>query len=57
MIEKVKIENYKSVAELELELGRINVFIGENGSGKTNILEAIALWSAALTHKIDSEFL
>ena len=42
MIHKVKISNFKSINELELELGRVNVLIGENGCGKTNILEGIA---------------
>ncbi|MBK7935858.1 MAG: AAA family ATPase [Lewinellaceae bacterium] len=57
MIQKVKIQNFKSVQSLELELGRINVFIGENGCGKTNILEAIAMGSAAVENKVDNEFL
>jgi len=47
MIHKVKISNFKSINELDLELGRVNVLIGENGCGKTNILEAIALGSVA----------
>ncbi len=42
MIHKIAIKNYKSIVDLELELGKLNVFIGENGCGKTNILEAIA---------------
>ena len=41
MVSKVSIKNFKSVVDLELELGKVNVFIGENGCGKTNILEAI----------------
>ena len=41
MIEKIKITNFKSIEELELDLGRVNVLIGENGCGKTNILEGI----------------
>ena len=41
MVSKVRIKNFKSVVDLELELGKVNVFIGENGCGKTNILEAI----------------
>lgn len=57
MIKEVKIENYKSIESLELKLGRINVFIGENGCGKSNILEAIALCSAAVNNKLDNEFL
>lgn len=42
MIESLRIQNYKSIADITLELGRFNVFIGENGCGKTNILEALA---------------
>ncbi|MBP0017049.1 MAG: AAA family ATPase [Cyanobacteria bacterium SBLK] len=57
MIREVKIQNYKSIESLDLELGRVNVLIGENGCGKTNILEAIALASAAYSDKLDNEFL
>lgn len=57
MIEKITIENYKSIQQLELSLGRITVLIGANGSGKSNILEAIALSSAAANDKLDNEFL
>jgi len=35
----------------------MNVFIGENGCGKTNILEAITLGSAASRGKLDNEYL
>ena len=35
MLKSFEISNYKSLAHLKLELGRINVFIGENGAGKT----------------------
>jgi predicted ATPase len=57
MIEKITIENYKSVQQLEIELGRVTVLIGANGSGKSNILEAIAFSSAAANGKLDNEFL
>lgn len=57
MVQQVTIQNFKSIADLTLELGRINVFIGENGSGKSNILEAIAMGSAAAENKLDNEFL
>lgn len=57
MLEKLGIKNYKSIDKLELKLGRVNVFIGENGSGKSNILEAIALGAAATSRKLDNEFL
>jgi len=57
MIQTIRIENYKSVQKLEINPGRITVLIGENGSGKSNILEAIALGSAAAVDKLDNEFL
>ncbi|MEG4168056.1 MULTISPECIES: AAA family ATPase [unclassified Microcoleus] len=57
MIGEVRIENYKSIQKLKLELGRVTVLIGENGCGKSNILEAIALASAAADDKLDNEFL
>jgi len=57
MIRKVRVENYKSIPNLALDLGRLTVFIGANGSGKSNILEAIALASAAAQNKLDNEFL
>ncbi|MFB2917197.1 AAA family ATPase [Aerosakkonema funiforme] len=57
MIKEIRLANYKSIQELKIELGRVTVFIGENGCGKTNILEAIALSSAAASDKLDNEFL
>ena len=57
MVKEIKIQNYKSVQDLTLELGRINVLIGANGCGKSNILEAIAFGSAAADNKLDKEFL
>jgi predicted ATPase len=55
MIRDFTIRNYKSILDHTIELGRINVFIGENGSGKTNILEAMAMASEALGGKLDTE--
>ncbi|MFI3190642.1 hypothetical protein BCS42_10300 [Crenothrix sp. D3] len=57
MITELKIENYKSIQDLTLEVGRVNVLIGENGCGKSNILEAITFAAAAEANKLDNEFL
>jgi predicted ATPase len=56
-VNKVHIKNFKSIVDLSLDLGAINVFIGENGSGKSNILEAFAFMAAAAAGKLDNEFL
>ncbi|NGM72837.1 AAA family ATPase [Sphingobacterium sp. SGL-16] len=47
LINGLKINNFKSIIDADIELGLINVFIGENGCGKSNILEAVALISAS----------
>jgi len=45
MINYVSIKNYKSIKNLNLKAKRINVFIGEHNSGKSNILEALSWFS------------
>ena len=39
MIERIVIENFKSLRKVDLSLGRMNLFIGTNGSGKSNFLD------------------
>lgn len=56
-VRRVHIKNFKSIVDMPLELAPVNVFIGENGSGKSNILEALAFASAAAADKLDNEFL
>lgn len=51
MLTKIEIENFKSIYKESIELGRVNVFIGENGCGKTNILEAVGMASAVSNGK------
>lgn len=48
MLEQLKISRFKSVRDQTLDLGRVNLFIGGNGSGKSNLLEAVGLVSACL---------
>lgn len=57
MIDWIEIKNFKSIIDLKMDLGRVNVIIGANGCGKTNILEAISFASAASQDKLDNEFL
>ena len=39
-LDQIKITNYKSIRYLNLELSDLNVFIGANGSGKSNFIGA-----------------
>ena len=57
MLKAIEIQNFKSIEKLELEFGRVNVFIGENGSGKSSILEAITFAAGAESDRLDTEFL
>jgi len=47
LLHSISINNFKSILHDKIDLGRFNVFIGENGCGKSNILEAIAVIGAA----------
>jgi AAA15 family ATPase/GTPase len=47
MINKVRVRNFKSIKNLEFFTSRVNIFIGKPDSGKSNILEAIGLYSLA----------
>lgn len=41
----LSIKNFKSIKELELKCRKVNIFIGEPNTGKSNILEALGLLS------------
>lgn len=52
-LRRVKIRNYKSIAECDVELGRFNVIVGRNGSGKSNFLDAIRFVAESLENSLD----
>jgi putative ATP-dependent endonuclease of OLD family len=41
MIQEVRIKNFRSIKNLKLKLGMMNVLIGANNSGKSNFLRAV----------------
>ena len=47
MIQQVTIENFKSIRQLSFACSRVNVFVGEPGAGKSNLLEALGMFSFA----------
>lgn len=57
MIDRIEIHAFKSIQEAKLELGAFNVFVGANGSGKSNILEAIGVLGAAAAGRVNDESL
>lgn len=55
MLHRVHVQGFKSLIDASFELGRLNVFIGSNGSGKTNLLEAIGLLGCAASGRVDDD--
>lgn len=51
----IRIENYKSIKRCDIDLNNTTALIGANGTGKTNILEAIHYFYSNLTEKNTSE--
>jgi AAA15 family ATPase/GTPase len=45
MISHLSIENFKSIRKLDLRCRKINIFLGEPNTGKSNILEALGVLS------------
>lgn len=45
MIESLQIKNFKSIRDLVMPCRKLNILLGEPNSGKSNILEALALKS------------
>jgi AAA15 family ATPase/GTPase len=43
MLQKVSIQNFKSLKDVTLELQKVNLLIGPNNSGKSNFLKALEL--------------
>jgi predicted ATPase len=57
MIEKLTVNSFKSLEAVEVDLGQVNVFIGANGGGKSNLLEALGVLSAAADGKVNDQTL
>lgn len=53
MLERVQVRNYKSLRHVDLRLGRLAVFVGENGAGKSNLLDAVRFVADALDVGLD----
>ena len=57
MLESLTVRTFKSLEDVTVDLGLVNVFIGANGSGKSNLLEALGVLSAAADGKVDDQSL
>lgn len=58
ILQRLSLLNYKNIAEAELDFSpKVNCFIGQNGMGKTNVLDAIYFLSfcKSASNPIDSQ--
>lgn len=56
LIEELKLKNFRNYRELTLcPHPGVNLFFGRNGSGKTNLLEAVHYCSLGRSHRISSD--
>ena len=57
MLKRIKIQGYKSLVDLELNLKPLSVLVGPNASGKSNFLDALQLLSRMTTcHTLEEAF-
>lgn len=52
-LSQVRIKSFKSIVDQTIDLGQLNVFIGTNGAGKSNMLEAVGVLSCAVDGRVD----
>ncbi|MGK8708271.1 AAA family ATPase [Metapseudomonas otitidis] len=57
MLRQLSVYGFKSIQDQKIELGRVNCFIGANGVGKSNVLEALGVLGAAASGSVDDESL
>ena len=55
-ITRIRVKNFRSIADSSLDLGAATVLVGPNGSGKSNFLDAAAFLSDALLTNLDAAF-
>ncbi|MBI2906920.1 MAG: AAA family ATPase [Chloroflexi bacterium] len=51
MIRRIKVQGYKSLKDVDIELRPLTVILGPNAAGKSNLLDALALVSRMATRK------
>ncbi|MFV0275275.1 MAG: DNA replication/repair protein RecF [Bacilli bacterium] len=53
ILKNIELRNFRNYEKLKLDLSeKINIFIGDNGAGKTNFLESIYMLAITKSHRI-----
>lgn len=56
-IQEIEIKGFRSLRDVQWKPGRLNVVIGENGSGKSNLLGALLLLQDSAAGKLSTQIL
>jgi predicted ATPase len=57
MIQQFRVQNYKAIFNVTLDLTPLHALIGPNDSGKTSLLEAVAALCRSVDHDLNQAFL
>ncbi len=52
---KISLQNFRSYSKAEFDFGPVTVVVGENGSGKSNLMEAIYLLATGKSFRADRD--
>lgn len=56
MIEELSIKNFKSIQDATIRLRNVNILIGANNSGKSNLLDALVFYQRMLVMELSEVF-
>jgi predicted ATPase len=56
MIDKISIKNFKAIQSATIKLTDLSVFVGNNGSGKSSVIEALQTLQNVLLHGLSTGF-
>lgn len=51
-VDRIIIENYKSIKSADVELGKVNILIGVNGAGKSNFISFFTMLNAMVEKRL-----
>lgn len=54
VLKRLRVKNYRSLADIDLSLGRLTVLVGPNGAGKSTVIDVLRFVRNALTRDLDA---
>ncbi|MEK7734873.1 MAG: AAA family ATPase, partial [Pseudomonadota bacterium] len=53
MLKSLRVQHFKSLADVFVEFSPITILVGQNGSGKSNVVDALRFLRDSLRHGLD----